>query len=209
MAKTDLVLSAIRSVGASFPVASSVVNAWNEHAGRLQEEKCKTLIRDLSERVQALENRICRTEAECAKVFELALNYALRDPNVEKMPAYAGIVVSFCEGTADEDAAMNLIYEIESLLPFDIDSLAHIYPQKRIDSAFRFDERSSQQDVSKCQASVKKLEAKGLVGIGGESATTFPRLYEHGSEWPFTFYQQYYKVLPPGRLLLRITGRVT
>ncbi len=204
MNKMDIVLSAIRSVGASFPVASSIVNAWNEYASHLQAEKCDRLITNLAENIEALEGRIERTERECAEVFGLALNYALNDPNIDKMPVYAGLVTSYCDNTADKDTVSNLIYECETLLPFDLENLKRLGSNRRIDSAFGFNEQTSRKDVSKCQTSIKKLEAKGLIGVGGENSISFERMYENSSSWPFTFYTQYYIVLHQGQLLLKI-----
>ncbi len=90
----------------------------------------------------------------------------------------------------------NLIYECETLLPFDLKKLKRIKFNRRIDSAFGFNEKSDHTDVSKCQTSIKKLEAKGLLGIGGENNTEleeFTKIVVHGhlhsinnTIWSFT-----------------------
>ena len=81
MSKFDLVLSAIRSVGASFPVASSLVNAWSEYSTAAQIEKCNLLIEYLSKDLEKIEGRVERNEKECAEVFALGLRYAINDPD--------------------------------------------------------------------------------------------------------------------------------
>ncbi len=207
MNKSDMVLSAIRSIGASFPGASSLVNAWNEHSTNLQLEKCNRLINSLAKDIETMDGRIQRTKKECAEIFGLAMNYAMNDPNPEKMPVYAALILSFCNNSIDKDLVSNLIYECETLLPFDLETLKRIRLNRRIDSAFGFNEKSDHTEVSKCQASIKKLEAKGLVGIGGENNMGLEKIYENSSAWPFTLYQQYYMVLHQGLELLKIIDR--
>ena len=201
MTRFDLVLSATRSVGASFPIASSLVNAWNEYAGAAQVQKCEALIETLAKQLEGIQERADRTEKECADVFALGLRYAINDPDYAKANLYATLIASFCEGSVDRDAAMNLIYECETLLPYDLETLGRLRGG-RVDSTFQFGESTDRAGVSKCQSSIKKLESKGLIGAGGEGQFPMEREYENPRAWPYTFFQEYYRVLPQGEALL-------
>lgn len=208
MRKVDMVLSAIRSVGASFPVASSLVNAWNDYSTNAQIEKCHSMIEALAEEIAGIKQDIDRDEKDCAQVFELGLRNCLNDPDIAKAALYSSIIAQFCDGSADKDTAINLIYEAETLLQYDLEVLGKI-KGGRVDSTFHFDEQTNRTVVSKCQASIKKLEGKGLVGRGGENSLSFERMYENGQSWPYTFYREYYMVLHQGKALLAALERRT
>ena len=209
MKTTDIVLSAVRSIGASFPGTSSLVNAWNEYSTNSQIERCTRLIQSLAAELEQIRATIRPSVEECAEVFQLGLHCAMHDPYAEKATTYAALIVAYCDSTIDKDAVLNLIYECETLLPYDIETLRRLKGNRRVDSAFSFDERSDRNAVGKRQTSLKKLEGKGLIGVGGEGPASFERIYENSTAWPFTFYQQYYLVLPQGQALLRILDRPT
>ena len=206
--KMDLVLSAIRSIGASFPVASSIVNAWNEYSTNAQISKCQIMVESLAIEINQIKDSIERDKADCAQVFELGMRKCLDDPDQAKATLYSVLIAQFCDGSADRDTAMNLIYEAETLLEYDLQILAKIRGG-RVDSTFNFDEQTDRVTVSKCQASIKKLEGKGLVSRSGETSMSFERIYHGGQAWPYTFYQEYYMRSHQGRALVAALERRT
>lgn len=205
--KLDLVLSSIRSIGASFPVASSLVNAWNEHASRELAERCDLLITDLASKIEKLEGDVKRSEQECAEIFQLGLKYALNEPNKEKVPIYSSLISAYCNEKIDKDAVSNLIYECETLLPYDLETLEKVKRNSRVDEIFMFDENSNINEVSKRHASIKKLESKGLISITGDTSPSLHRVYEKRDTWPFNFYIQFFVVLHQGAILLKILSK--
>lgn len=207
MNKADMILSVVRSVGASFPCTASLVNAWNEFSTQNQIDRCTFLIEKLALDLEQMRTTSSPPTDQCAEVFQAGLHYAMHDPYAEKAAVYASLIVAYCKSTVDKDTALNLIYECETLLPYDIETLQALKGNRRVDSAFGFSERSEPNAVAKRQASLKKLEGKGLVGVGGDTSMSFERMYERPRAWPFTFYQQYYLVLPQGQALLRILDR--
>ncbi len=200
----DLVLSAIRTVGASFPVASSLVNAWNEHSSKQKEEKILLLIRDLSEKLERLETAISRPENECSEIFQLGLEYAQKEPHKEKISIYSSLITAFCTNQIDKDAVSNLIYECETILPYDLETLEKLSKISRVDEAFRFDEESNIEEVSKRQSSIKKMESKGFLVATGDITPDMHRVYEQRNLWPFNFFVQFYALMHNGQVLLKI-----
>ncbi|TKB23091.1 hypothetical protein FCL47_23945 [Desulfopila sp. IMCC35006] len=202
--QADIILSAIRSVGSSFPFASSLVNAWNEYSSKQKEEKILRLIQDLSTKIENLDKSINKSEAECSEIFSLGLEYAIKEPSKEKIPIYSSLILSYCTNQVDRETVQNLIYECETILPYDIETLENLKRNPRIDEAFKFDESSNSEEVSKRQSSVKKLEAKGFLSITGDITPDFHRVYEQRTIWPFTFFVQFYQIMYHGEVFLKI-----
>lgn len=167
------------------------MNAWNEYSTNSQIEKCHKMIEALAKELERLNEPIDREESDCAQVFELGMRNCLNDPDHSKASLYSMIIAQFCDGSADKDTAMNLIYEAETLLECDFEVLGKIR-SGRVDSTFNFDERTNRAVVSKCQSAIKKLEGKGLVTRSGDNSMSMERIYENERAWPYTFYMEYY-----------------
>jgi hypothetical protein len=140
------------------------------------------------------------------KPGQLENSGSTKNVDSEKATLYSMIIAQFCDGSADKDTAMNLIYEAETLLESDIKVLQKV-SGGRVDSTFHFDERSDRITVSKCQASLKKLEGKGLISRSGDNSVSFERMYDNDEAWPYTFYQEYYMQSHQGRALIAALDR--
>lgn len=60
MKPIDYLCTVIRSVGASFPVASSVVNGWNEIQGRLELEKVHKYLEGIAAKLEEIDGKVSR-----------------------------------------------------------------------------------------------------------------------------------------------------
>ena len=197
-------MTAIRSAGASFPVASSIVNGWNEVQSRLEHERIEKFINHVMARLDDIELSASRTQEDMAKMFYYVMNYATKDPQTEKVSLYAGGLIEYYTREIESNDILNLVQELETLNTADIEVLQKLSSGKRIDEALRISDETELEDISSYQVSVKKLESKALIGTGGSGGISFHRVYHKHDSWPFTFLTQHYTVLHSGRLILRL-----
>ena len=204
---TDYLMTTIRSIAASFPVGSSVVNAWNEIQTGLEQERLESLVSELAERLNALEPKICKSKDEMGRVFCSTLNYVKKDPQGKKVPLYAGCLLEYGVSDVTEIEIVNLIQELETINAHDIDVLKRLAPSGRIDDALSLNENSQHSLISQNQVSIKKLESKALIFPGSASPTNLQRLFDHPNVWPFSFFTQEFVVPASGQLLLAIWSK--
>ena len=204
MNSLEKIQTSIKAIATAFPVTGSLVSVWNDYTAKKQNEKLKYLIECLANEIEQIKESISESmNHDLADIFEVTTKYSLNDPNIEKIPVYAGIMASYIHKKNKKDTVLNLIYECETLLPFDFQVLRQIKSSSRIDSIFGFSENSNILEVSKYQSSIVKLQSKGLIARSGEPEFAFEIQYNRDG-WPYSFFKSYYEVLYQGKALLKI-----
>lgn len=219
MAIMDLIATGIRSIGASFPVAGSITNAWNEFESKKTNERVSELFTALAESIKQNEQKFEELKDEISKnqyvpqFFELITRNVIIEASEFKRKAYASLLTySILERSTTDLEKLSLIQSIDSLNEIDLKVLSWFQnssPVKVESQVHRMIGRNIDEKFSNLICVLSKLESRGLISeSSSEESMSVESWVGDRNSWRNKWRLKYYIILPIGLKLFNATKPV-
>lgn len=171
----ERMISAARSLGASFPVTASIVHGWNEWESNKRWEHCQQFFEEVFSKLKELEEKSGETPKldsdEVRHLLSLTLDKVMREHREQKRKKFAEFFVktTYMGKEITFDDKLFFLETLDELNEFDLSLLMRILKDngklrfgdltEHIVSVTKNEELSSRYVVS-----FSKLRNKGLIG---------------------------------------------
>ena len=170
----ELVKRGVRSLAASFPVAASLAQAWNEYESHVQVTRTDEFFRRFGEQLQRVENRMrvvedhAKKSGELPALLELAVEKAVREVSEEKRATLAVFSANaLALGPAlPSDEKVSLLHTLDTLTTRDLRVLSGFRNNARLfpgEMTGRVEPGHPDDQLAQVASSLAKLQARGLI----------------------------------------------
>ncbi len=205
----DLISIGVRSIGANFPVAAGIVNAWNEYQGKLTNQRIAELFSRLEQFIQENENKFTELSGKISgdsfipQYFELITRQVSMESSEFKREAYSKLLGgTILRQDISAFEKLSYIQSMDTLNEIDLKVLSWLQderPHKIGESIKRMLGKDDSDKLSNLIAVISKLESRGMVGQTGSGEGVTSQSWVGDSESWFNRWQnKYYTVLPFG-----------
>ncbi len=213
----SLIKMGLRSIAASFPVASSIAQAWSEYESKTQSQRIEEFFNNFRSEIEAISDRIEAVKGyiidsgEIPSLIERSIDKIKREASDSKRARFAHLLANNI-AAAEElncDDKISFIEALDTLTEQDILVLSIFKPDQRI----RVDEilesgilnrYAGAERMGRLVSSITKLESRGLIGetISDKDVDSYAMLGDPSSfenRWKI----KYFELSPYGSLFCR------
>jgi|GEM_PF-6307828 len=210
-----LIKAGLRSVAASFPIASSIAQAWNEYEAHAQSKRIEEFFEKFRSELEKVEERIrdvsdyIRNSEETASLIEQTIEKIRRESSESKRLSFANLLANvLASGPAIHfDDKLTFIETLDTLREPDVCILSTFRlgktPEVReLENSTVLSSLPASKRLGKLVASLAKLHSRGLIS----ETITDP---EHkawlsgATGWQEVWREKRFELLPYGSLFLR------
>ncbi len=212
-----IISGGLRSIAASFPVFSSIGQAWNEYethrtSQRVQEliDNLRSAIEILYQRVDNLEDKFKNVAEEFPSLLEITVDKVRKEFSAEKRKIYAQVLVKLPieDSLQTYDERATLLHELETLTPLDLNALKLFKDRETVKvSNLNWRELGLSGDdneqLEQLASLLAKLESRGLIlTISMHDDVVYVR--QGMAKWAARWIETEYRILPLGKQLLSV-----
>jgi len=216
----SVIKTGLRSVAASFPVASSIAQAWNEYESHVQFKRIEESFNHFKDQIGKIEDRIIKAEdyilhsGEVPSLIEKTFQKIRSEQSEQKRKSFIQLLAESIAIGYDlsYETKFTFIDILDTITEEDINLLLQFKNVKTLRGVDLIDiVRSNQRDyASKVIMSLSKLEARGLIAetdnmgysgdhsIGGSGT---------GNNWLNRWRSKYLTLLPYGHTFLNMVKK--
>lgn len=208
----DSIKVGLKTIAASFPVAASLAQAWNEYESKVQHERIQKFFEDFKIELEMIKDRVNKAEnyirdsGEVPSQIERTVNKIRKEFSCKKRKIYAHLLSNLVttSGTLTYDDKITFIDNLETLTDQDLTILSQFEPDQQV-RVTDFIKKPILKDIpenermSKLAVSFSKLESRGLISeaIGHADQGVMARTYD-SLGWQEKFKDKYFELLPHG-----------
>jgi len=206
----EIICSTARSIGASFPLAASIVHAWSEQESKKRWDNCQEFFKEIFSELKELKEEFKKIPYpdpdEMQGIISLTLEKVMREHREEKRKKFAEFFVkTTCMGKKITFDDKQFFLEIlDELNESDLDLLIRIKNEGKfqLGNLNGFFRDPDFEELNRYIISFSKLESKGL--IGEMDPPTGIVIHTRGSmeNWENKWRLKCFEVLPKGKEFL-------
>jgi len=208
----EIICSTARSIGASFPLAASIVHAWSEQESKKRWDNCQEFFEEIFSEMAELKEEFKKIHDsnpdETQHLLSLTLEKVMREHREEKRKKFAEFFVkTTCRGEKITFDEKRFFLEIlDELNEFDLSLLILIKNNGKLKLGnLRFQQvlTKREEELSRYIVSISKLQSKGLIG-----ETSFSGVIDYNvsggnpNDWQNRCLKPWFEVLPMGKKFL-------
>ena len=214
-----VIKTSLRSIAASFPVAASLAQAWNEYENRIQLARIEEFFHSFKQAIESMEDRLKEVEdyilrsGEIPPLLERTIQRVKSEQSDKKRKSYVRLLAeSIAVGNGvSYDHKYAFIEILDTLTEQDLNILMRFRDGRTLRGTDLIDgvnSSASEQHASSIILSLSKLEARGLIsetdshGYSGDTAIGGWGTEEH---WLNRWRSRYLSLLPYGHTFLNMT----
>ena len=189
----DSIKIGLKTIAASFPVAASFTQAWNEYESKVQHERIQKFFEDFKVELKMIKDRVKKAEnyikdsGEVPSQIERTVDKIRKELSDRKRKIYAHLLSNLVttSGTLTYDDKITFIDNLETLTDQDLTILSQFESDQQV-RVSDFIKKPILKDIpenermSKLADSLSKLESRGLLSeaIGHADQGVMARTYD-------------------------------
>lgn len=215
----DSIKIGLKTIAASFPVAASFTQAWNEYESKVQHERIQKFFEDFKVELKMIKDRVKKAEnyikdsGEVPSQIERTVDKIRKELSDRKRKIYAHLLSNLVttSGTLTYDDKITFIDNLETLTDQDLTILSQFESDQQV-RVSDFIKKPILKDIpenermSKLAVSLSKLESRGLISeaIGHADQGVMARTYD-SLGWQEKFKDKYFELLPHGATFIQLS----
>jgi len=205
----DIIIGGIRSISASFPVLSSVAQAWSEIETHIYKKRIEEFISQFEQELITVKDKIIEIEnristEEILELLQKCIVLSKDTSSHDKRKLFPKILTNIIinKEDVDHDTKLNYIESLDYLSLSDIEVLQFFKQDKsvHVNSILSFLKisRNDKRRFSLLITSITKLESRGLISESENPGTNVLSGSGTPDHWINRWKDKFYELLPNG-----------
>ena len=184
----------LKTIAASFPVAASFVQAWDEYESHAQSTRIQEFFNEFGDELVKIKEQLesvkeyIKKSGEIPSLIERTIDKIRKEHSTQKRQMFAHLLASSIAAgtTISYDDKLTFITSLDTLTEQDLYVFSKLQPNKSIEVAELvksklFDSITPEEALNKLIVSLSKLESRGIIS---ESAKQHGRIFYGGGVVP-------------------------